>query len=139
MSLVTMTEAAKLAGVSRSNFYNKYLQTSKIKYVVDFDGKNKIDTDDILKLKGELTHVFQTVSVQTHEVQNNTSENTSIIRALEDKVTRLQEQLVSKDALIKSKEERIEDFQKFLLLLEDKIKKDVVSDAAKEKKAWYKF
>ena len=54
MAKVSITEAIKLSGVSRSSFYGKYLKQGKISVTNGVDGKKEVDTSELLRVFGEL-------------------------------------------------------------------------------------
>ena len=54
MATVNITQAAKLAGISRSYFHRKYIKTGLISVSADADGKKKVDTSEILRVFGTL-------------------------------------------------------------------------------------
>lgn len=54
MARVSITEAARLAGVSRNSFYKSYLQKGVISVSKDSSGKKFIDTSEVLRVFGEL-------------------------------------------------------------------------------------
>ena len=54
MSLVTITQAAELAGISRSHFHRHYVKSGKISVKRDKNNKPQVDTAEILRVFGEL-------------------------------------------------------------------------------------
>ena len=50
----TKSEAAKAANISRTTFYNKYLNTGEILQKVDEQGRTYIDSADILRVFGAI-------------------------------------------------------------------------------------
>ena len=116
MSKVSITQAAKLAKISRSTLYNKYINTGKIS-VETIDDKKLIDMS-------ELFRVFNNnISQDSGNVQNNT---------IIDSVT--QEDNTAKDMIISLLEKQLEDarireewfkqqLEKTTHLLEDKTTK----------------
>jgi hypothetical protein len=89
---VTVTEAAKLAGLSRSYFHIRYLKTGEISVERDENGKPQIDTAELFRVFGELKHAKQqndsTEQIITHE-------NSIRISQLEAENKLLREQLVA--------------------------------------------
>lgn len=116
MSKVSISQAAKLAKISRSTLYNKYINTGKIS-VETIDDKKLIDMS-------ELFRVFNNnISQDSGNVQNNT---------IIDSVT--QEDNTAKDMIISLLEKQLEDarireewfkqqLEKTTHLLEDKTTK----------------
>lgn len=54
MALVTITEAARLAGTVRSNLYQAYINTGILSVTKDAKGRPKVDTSELLRVFGEL-------------------------------------------------------------------------------------
>lgn len=54
MALVSISEAARLAGTVRSNLYKSYIETGILSITKDAKGKPKIDTSELLRVFGEL-------------------------------------------------------------------------------------
>ena len=54
MALVNITEAARLAGKSRSQFYKGYIKAGKVSVSKDAEGKPCIDTAELLRVFGRL-------------------------------------------------------------------------------------
>lgn len=54
MARVSISKAAKLAGISRSAFYKTYIEQGKITVSSDTNGKKYIDTSEILRVFGKL-------------------------------------------------------------------------------------
>ena len=54
MALVSISQAAKLAGVNRSNFYTSYLNQGKISVVRDERNRPCVDTSELLRVFGSL-------------------------------------------------------------------------------------
>jgi hypothetical protein len=54
MAMVTITEAARLAGTVRSNLYQAYIKTGILSVTKDSKGRPKVDTSELLRVFGEL-------------------------------------------------------------------------------------
>ena len=54
MALVNLTQAAKLAGISRTTLYNTYINPGVINLSKDKQGNKQIDTAELLRVFGEL-------------------------------------------------------------------------------------
>ena len=57
MTLVNISEAATLAGISRSHLYKKYIETGEISVNRDAQGNPRIDITEIQRVFGELDAV----------------------------------------------------------------------------------
>lgn len=54
MSQVNITQAAQLAGISRSHFHRHYVKTGKLAVTKDEKGRPQIDTSELLRVFGTL-------------------------------------------------------------------------------------
>lgn len=54
MALISISEAAKLAGIARSHLYSQYINTGAISITKDSRGKPKIDTAELLRVFGSI-------------------------------------------------------------------------------------
>lgn len=54
MAQVSISEAARLAGISRSNFYKNYIRQGKLTVTKDHQGHPQIDTSEIMRVFGGL-------------------------------------------------------------------------------------
>ena len=56
MAKVSISEAARLAGIARSNFYTTYIKKGRISVSVDGKGKKFIDTSELLRVFPDIKH-----------------------------------------------------------------------------------
>lgn len=86
MPKVSISEAAKLAQVSRSTLYNKYINVGKISIEI-VDNKKVIDMSELLRVFGNQLHkdseIVQNNTVQTASIQPENTEKDKIISLLE--------------------------------------------------------
>lgn len=54
MALISISEAAKLAGIARSHLYSQYINTGAISITKDSRGKPKIDTAELIRVFGSI-------------------------------------------------------------------------------------
>ena len=54
MAQVSISEAARLAGCTRSNLYKTYIHNGKLTVTHDHQGKPKVDTAELLRVFGSL-------------------------------------------------------------------------------------
>lgn len=54
MAKVNITQAAKLAGISRTTLYNTYIKSGQITVSKDHKGNRQIDTSELVRVFGEL-------------------------------------------------------------------------------------
>jgi hypothetical protein len=93
MAKVSISEAARQAGITRQYFYKKYIDTGKISVEKDADGKNpQIDTAEFFRVFGKLLVDSQG---ETQILQVTTPENDSKNAALQTEVQLLREQLTA--------------------------------------------
>ncbi|MGE3550925.1 MAG: hypothetical protein AB7I29_13630 [Geobacter sp.] len=108
MAKVSISQAARLAGITRQYFYKKYINTGVISVNREKEDAPTIDTAELFRVFGEL----QVDSAKAPKIlQVADHEKDSKIIALEAEV-RL------KDELLKAKENHIADLQQSLRLLE---------------------
>jgi hypothetical protein len=87
MSRHTITEATKLAGISRTQMYSHYIKKGLVK-VSEANGKKYIDTSDLIAVFGELQEpdIFE----QKNTNQNSTEDTESaLIKELRSQITDL--------------------------------------------------
>ena len=89
---VSISEAARIAGVSRQHFYVKYVNPGVIS--VDRENRDKpmIDTSELLRVFGNIQLPDSVVSENGHDI---TRELSSKILALDSEVTALRQQLAA--------------------------------------------
>ena len=132
MPLVNLTEAATLAGLSRSYFHTNYIKTGVIS-VNRTDSRNpKVDTSEILRVFGKIEQ--NSLKEQYKEQLETHSKNTELFaenETLKVKIEGLQALLLTKEEQIK-REQQLTDKaeqraitaeQQYRALLEDKLKK----------------
>lgn len=57
MAIVNITQAAKLAGLSRSYFQKKYIKSGIISTTANQKGHKQIDTSELLRVFGKLNNI----------------------------------------------------------------------------------
>lgn len=132
MPLVNLTEAANLAGLSRSYFHTNYIKTGIVS-VDRTDVKNpKVDTSEILRVFGKINQ--NSSSEQVKEQVETSDENIEVFVENERLKARLEgmqelllvreEQIRREQQLTNKAEERANAAeQQYRALLEDKLKK----------------
>jgi DNA-binding transcriptional MerR regulator len=119
MALVNITQAAKLAGITRQYLHSHYIKSGLITVSKGADGKPRVDTSEIIRVFGEL-HVDS-------QITDNTLHDITPI--LPHKNNEISGELSLMRELLDEKDKRIEDLQKALLMLADKT----------PKKRWWQF
>jgi predicted site-specific integrase-resolvase len=121
MAKVNITQAARLAGITRQYLHKKYIKAGLISVEVDHAGNPQIDTSEIIRVFGELHDDSKQVSSRYHTV---TGQNDSRNSALQAEIHGLRE-------LLRAKDQHIADLQRSMRLLEDK------TQAEASKKRWW--
>lgn len=118
MSKVNISEAARLAGKSRSHLYEKYINTGAITIETDRDGRKVIDTSELIRVFGNLIDnddTGDTQKIKSGHVGEDTKDSKikalqtenevlrEYLRAKEDEVTWLREQVGKATALLTHK------------------------------------
>ena len=68
MAQVSISEAARLAGISRSNFYKNYIRQGKLTVTKDHQDHPQIDTAEIIRVFGWLRGDSNPLCSEMHEV-----------------------------------------------------------------------
>ena len=100
MSFVTVTHAAKLAGVSRQYLYKAYINTGKISVDRDPSGAPLIETSELIRVFGVLEGKFSETQEGDNNLHEMTQENVVDIKVLEV-------ELAAKDEVIRRLERQI--------------------------------
>jgi len=108
MAFVSMSEAAKLAGISRTHLYKKYLAEGILSKTIDEQGNSVIDTAEILRVFGKL-HGENTETLTVSD---------SLQLDLQTENTILKAKLEMMQQLLDGKDERIADLKQALVLIE---------------------
>jgi hypothetical protein len=108
MALVSMSEAAKLAGISRTHLYKKYLAEGILSKKTDEQGNSVIDTAEILRVFGKL----HSNNLETPPVYE------SLQLDLQTENTILKAKLEMMERLLGEREARINDLKDSMKLIE---------------------
>ena len=86
MAKVSISEAIRMAGVSRSHFYNKYINKGLISVQVE-DDKKLIDVSELIRVFGDI-HVENSSKEQIRTVEHieSTTDKNKIIELLEQQL-----------------------------------------------------
>lgn len=94
MSKVTITEAARLAGISRQHLYRGFINTGKISVIKDND-KSVIDISELLRVFPDAKVVTaDSDTTQQHETagsNNATSDNSELVTMLKTQLAEAKE------------------------------------------------
>lgn len=124
MALVSISKAAKLAGINRSNFYTSYLNQGKISVVRDERNRPCVDTSELLRVFGSLKSEglgIQQDTTPSYTLGQNTTDTTtdSVLYPL---IEQLKQQLVESKEREKQALEREQFYQQQLKDLTQTIK-----------------
>lgn len=125
--LVSISEAAKLAGVSRTTLYKKYIAQGKLTVLKNAKNLPEIDTSELLRVFGVLQQQLCNFQKFEHGLTLPVNdENVSKIEQLENELKHSQE-------LVQEKDKHIADLQKALHLIEYTQKTQVVQPVQETK------
>ncbi len=144
--LVTITEAAKLAGISRTHLYRKYVKTGAISLSCDDKGAKCIDTAELLRVFNRLQPACNTLQERLHKGYSELRHDVALdyaqemhlsptegAQVLNERIKGLEALLKAKDEMIYANKQELESYkereQSFRLILEDK----------RQKKRWWPF
>jgi hypothetical protein len=133
MALVSISQAAKLAGKSRSTLYRTYIDTGKLSVQKDATGKAVVDTSELLRVFGDIGVADATANATAQSdtsLQNATPQKDS-------EISLLRELLKAKDEQLSEAKEREEWMRKQVddLMLSVKL----IQDKSEKKQPWYKL
>lgn len=119
MTLVSISEAARLTGKARSTLH-KYIKQGKLSTTTDSDNSKKIEISELLRVFGPLTGVVSdtvtTVAKQQQTTQVNTDELHARIQLLEQENSHLKDT----NSLL---EKNLDDVRQAMYLIESKLPK----------------
>lgn len=133
MAKVSISEAARLVGVSRSNIYKNYIKQGSISVERNHQGQPQIDVSELLRVFGELqkntylsskTHTEDNLETQrvTLEAPLKTQEKAddTQVDALKNELKILREQLTKSDEREQFYQQQLKDLTQTIKLLEYK-------------------
>lgn len=136
MASVTITNAARLAGISRQYLYKAYIKTGKISVDRDSNGTPTIETAELLRVFGVLNGEWAgETSVSQHSSQEETVKNDVDIKLLSAEVA-------AKDEVIRRLERQVAEGGEREAWLRQQLERAqaVLTDqSTKEKRRWWQF
>jgi predicted nuclease with TOPRIM domain len=129
MSYVNITEAAKLAGISRNYLYVKYIKTGKIT-VTRRNDVPMIDTAEILRVFGELK--TDDSNLVDNSIREITEKNTIEYIELREKLARIEAENRQLQERLDDKERHLQDLREVVKLLEHQ-----QPQTTKKKRFWF--
>lgn len=135
MARVSITEAARLAGIGRSSLYQTYINKGAISVSKDSAGKKFIETSELLRVFGELTG---NTTEQTPDIQSQTVERAEVLTvtpietAKDIEIKMLREQLKKSEQREQWLQSQVQGLTDTMKLLEAPKKPD-------HPRLWYQF
>ena len=138
MAKVSISKAAKLAGVSRTALYKSYINKGLLSTSRDDAGKKCIDTSEILRVFGKLQDNNEGLQVDTPE---NTPKTTQVTTdtAKDFEIKLLQSQLEESRKREQEAQEREEWYKKKIDDLTDTMKLLEAPKQPQHPRLWYQF
>lgn len=143
MAKVSVSEAARLAGISRTNFYKNYIHTGKITVEQNAQQKPVVDTSEILRVFGQFKglqnkrnddSILEQKITHEKELQNNNVHNQS--DSSREVIELLKSQLLEAKDRELWLQKQIEELTSTVKLLEDKQTKSLHKKA---RLTWWPF
>jgi hypothetical protein len=101
MSKVSITQAAKIARISRSYLYRKYINTGKLSILTE-DGKKLVQVSELIRVFGDIRIDSEHI---VDEVQCDTSKIDSILQEKDKLIAHLHQELLELKVDSKQREE----------------------------------
>lgn len=98
MAKVSVTEAAKLAGVARSYFYKRYIDSGEISIERDYRGNPLVDVSEILRVFGELKGQVEDTSRTLESTVDDNKKDAEDARVLRAELNACREILQAREA-----------------------------------------
>lgn len=127
MAYVNITQAARLAGITRQYLHKHYVKLGKISVSKNVKGKPQIDTSEILRVFGQL---HGDVNDDVNSLQKITPKNTIDINDFRVEVQLLRQEVQYQKELLDEKDKRLADYVQMFNLISDKT-------AGEEKKSFF--
>ncbi|MGB0847585.1 MAG: hypothetical protein ACPGSM_12715 [Thiolinea sp.] len=144
MPQVNITQAAKLAGLSRSHFQKNYVKTGRITVSRDNKDRPQIDTAELLRVFGELHHTpahtaEEHTTTHQHTPESHTTEIALLQQQLADAQQREQEAKSRAEQQEESFVKREEWYQSQIKNLTDTMKLLEAPKHPPHPHRWYQF
>lgn len=135
MALVTVTQAARLAGISRQYLYKAYIKTGKVSVERDSKGAPLIETSELLRVFGVLGGEWTNAPVDDESLHVETVE-----KAVDIKV--LSAELLAKDEVIRRLERQVAEGGEREAWLRQQLERAqavLTNQGATVKRRWWQF
>lgn len=130
---VSISEASRLAGISRSSLYKYWINGGKLSVSKDDRGRPRVHMSELLRVFPDIS-----ISSATDDTicDESAAESDKKTQELQLRVSRLEELILAKDVLLEAKEQNLADLRQSLLLLTHKPAQE--KEKHKEEKGWIK-
>lgn len=118
MALVSISKAAKLAGIARSNLYETYIKKGILSLSKDEQGKPKIDTAELIRVFGELKPLESLDKTGQQDNTINTQLDISKVDSQQEVIALLREQLADAKEREKFYQQQLTELTHSIKLLE---------------------
>ena len=135
MARVSITEAARLAGIGRSSLYQTYINKGAISVSKDSSGKKFIETSELIRVFGELG---DNTSGQVSDIQSQTEECAEVSGITPDETAKDLEIKMLREQLEKT-EQREQWLQTQVQNLTDTVKLLEAPQKPPHPRLWYQF
>jgi len=135
MARVSITEAARLAGIGRSSFYQTYINKGAISVSKDSSGRKFIETSELMRVFGELG---DNTSGQTPDIQSQTEERAEVLDVTATETAKDLEIKMLREQLEKT-EQREQWLQSQVQNLTDTMKLLEAPKQPQHPRLWYQF
>lgn len=135
MALVTITHAARLAGISRQYLYKAYIKTGKVSVERDSKGSPLIETSELLRVFGVFDGEWMNAPVDDKSLHVETLE-----KAVDIKV--LSAELSAKDEVIRRLERQVAEGGEREAWLRQQLERAqavLTNQGATAKRRWWQF
>lgn len=122
MAAVSISEAARLAQISRPHLYNKYIKPGNISVNIGLNGKKTIDVSELVRVFGDLTTCKEDSKEPVSHLQHLTDEIAPVNKLLEIELKAMKELLRAKEEVIEAKDHEIQAITGQTRFLQDHIK-----------------
>lgn len=120
MALVSVSQAARLAGISRQHLHRKYIKTGQISVSQGVKGEPLIETSEILRVFGALKGDTPGGVKELQEATPyNDSENSALVAELQARLQAVETENRALRGRIEDKDRHLDDMRQVMRLLED--------------------
>ena len=135
MARVSITEAARLASIGRSSFYQTYINKGAISVSKDSSGKRFIETSELIRVFGELGG---NTSGQAPDIQSQAENCADVLGITPEEIVKDLEIKMLREQLEKS-EQREQWLQSQVQNLTDTVKLLEAPKKPQHPRLWYQF